>query len=119
MAAINANDLVAFPQDGPEHMKALVEAEGWAIPFLLDESQDVARAYQAACTPDFFLFDAAGKLAYRGRLDETRPGGGAAPHGKDLRAALDAVIAGRSPDADQRPSVGCNIKWKGAPAPRA
>jgi thiol-disulfide isomerase/thioredoxin len=116
--AINSNDLVAFPQDGPEHMRELARAEGWAFPFLVDETQAVARAYQAACTPDFFLFDCAAKLAYRGRLDETRPKAGVEPHGRDLRAALDAVIQGRAPDATQQPSVGCNIKWKEAPVAR-
>src|SRR5689334_19216019 len=110
-AAINSNDLVAYPQDGPPHMKELAEAEGWKFPFLMDETQEVARTFQAACTPDFFLFDSEGGLAYRGRLDETRPGG-AAPHGRDLRAALDAVVAGHAPVEEQLPSVGCNIKWK-------
>jgi thiol-disulfide isomerase/thioredoxin len=118
IVAVNSNDLAAFPQDAPEHMKSLALAEGWSFPFLMDDSQAVARAFQAACTPDFFLFDAAGALAYRGRLDETRPQAGAAPHGRDLRAALDAVIAGRAPAAEQHASVGCNIKWKEAPAPR-
>ena len=119
IAAINANDLDGYPQDGPPHMKELALAEGWGFPFLMDESQAVARAYHAACTPDFFLFDANGALAYRGRLDETRPKGGAAPHGRDLRAALDAVIAGDQPARDQEPSVGCNIKWKDAAVPRS
>jgi thiol-disulfide isomerase/thioredoxin len=116
IVAINANDLETHPEDGPEHMKALAVAEGWAFPFLMDESQSVATALHAACTPDFFLFDAAGALVYRGRLDETRPKSGHAPHGRDLRAALDAVIRGQAPDADQRPSVGCNIKWKATAA---
>ncbi|MGH7726909.1 MAG: thioredoxin family protein [Candidatus Eiseniibacteriota bacterium] len=110
--AINSNDLVAYPQDGPPHMKELATSEDWTFPFLMDESQAVAREFQAACTPDFFLFDGAGKLAYRGRLDETRPKSGAAPHGSDLRAALDAVVAGGAPATEQKPSVGCNIKWK-------
>jgi hypothetical protein len=92
-------------------MKELALAEGWSFPFLMDETQSVARAYRAACTPDFFLFDAHGALAYRGRLDETRPKGGVPPHGRDLREALDAVIAGHAPSAAQEPSVGCNIKW--------
>jgi thiol-disulfide isomerase/thioredoxin len=113
IVAINANDLEGYPQDGPPHMKELALAEGWSFPFLMDESQATAQAYRAACTPDFFLFDAAGALAYRGRLDETRPGG-AAPHGRDLRAALDAVASGRAPAGEQLPSVGCNIKWKAA-----
>jgi thiol-disulfide isomerase/thioredoxin len=114
IAAINANDLATFPQDGPPHMKELAASEGWSFPFLMDESQAVASAFQAACTPDFFLFDAAGSLVYRGRLDETRPKTGATPHGRDLRAALDAVVAGRAPAGEQHPSVGCNIKWKAA-----
>jgi thiol-disulfide isomerase/thioredoxin len=116
IVAINANDLATNPEDGPEHMKELALAEGWTFPFLMDETQAVAQAFQAACTPDFFLFDATGSLVYRGRLDETRPKSGTAPHGRDLRAALDAVIAGRAPDREQHASVGCNIKWKGAPA---
>ena len=117
-AAINANDLANYPQDGPPHMKELALAEGWDFPFLMDETQAVAQAYRAACTPDFFLFDANGALAYRGRLDETRPKGGVPPHGRDLRAALDAVIAGHPPSNAQEPSVGCNIKWKDASVPR-
>jgi thiol-disulfide isomerase/thioredoxin len=112
IVAINANDLAGYPEDGPPHMKELALAEGWAFPFLMDESQAVAGAFQAACTPDFFLFDANGALAYRGRLDDTRPKTDAAPHGKDLRAALDAVLAGQAPSADQQPSIGCNIKWR-------
>jgi thiol-disulfide isomerase/thioredoxin len=116
IAAINANDLDTHPQDGPPHMKELAQAEGWSFPFLMDASQATAAAFQAACTPDFFLFDASGALVYRGRLDETRPRGGADPHGRDLRAALDAVLAGRAPAAEQMPSVGCNIKWKAAAA---
>ena len=114
VAAINSNDLAAFAHDGPPHMKELAVAEGWNFPFLMDESQAVATAFHAACTPDFFLFDATGSLVYRGRLDETRPKSGAAPHGRDLRAALDAVVAGRAPGGEQHPSVGCNIKWKAA-----
>ncbi len=111
IVAINSNDVAAHPEDGPEHMRELAQAEGWRFPFLLDATQDVAHALQAACTPDFFLFDAAGALVYRGRLDETRPGG-AAPHGRDLRAALESVIADTVPATAQLPSVGCNIKWK-------
>jgi len=117
IVAINSNDVVAYPQDGPQHMKELAENEGWNFPFLIDETQQVALAFHAACTPDFFLFDRDGILAYRGRLDETRPGSGHAPHGADLRAALDAVIAGVPPTDDQKPSVGCNIKWKNATSP--
>lgn len=112
VVAINSNDLEAFPQDGPEHMKALAEAQGWSFPFLFDEEQQVGRAFQAVCTPDFFAFDALGKLAYRGRLDDSRPGSDTPLTGLDLRAALDAIVAKREPVKDQKPSVGCNIKWR-------
>src|SRR5262245_39599069 len=112
IVAINSNDIVAYPDDAPEHLKALAQSEGWSFPFLMDDSQEVAKEFQAACTPDFFLFDASGSLVYRGRLDESRPKTDIPLTGADLRAALDAVAAGRSPDADQKPSVGCNIKWK-------
>ncbi len=115
--AINSNDEVAHPEDGPAHMKELAEHEGWSFPFLMDGTQQVAQAFHAACTPDFFLFDKDGKLAYRGRLDETRPGAGKDAHGADLRAALDAVIAGTAPAGEQQPSVGCNIKWKNTTSP--
>jgi thiol-disulfide isomerase/thioredoxin len=110
--AINPNDVVAYPQDGPEHMKSLATAQAWSFPFALDADQGVSRAFQAACTPDFFLFDAARRLAYRGRLDESRPGSVAQLSGKDLRAALEALTAGRPVDPAQRPSVGCSIKWR-------
>jgi thiol-disulfide isomerase/thioredoxin len=112
VVAINANDVAAFPQDGPGPMKDLAIEHGWAFPFLLDETQSVARTYGAACTPDFFAFDAERRLAYRGRLDESRPGSAVPVTGRDLRAALDAILAGRAPAADQKPSVGCNIKWR-------
>ncbi|HTO92652.1 MAG TPA: thioredoxin family protein [Candidatus Sulfotelmatobacter sp.] len=117
LVAINSNDVVAYPDDSPEHMKALALEQGWKFPFLFDDSQEVARAFQAACTPDFFLFDATGALAYRGRMDETRPKTEAVATGRDLRAALDAVLAGTAPAADQHPSIGCNIKWKVVAAP--
>ena len=119
IVAINSNDLDAYPQDGPVHMKELAVHEGWKFPFLMDEAQDVAKAYDAACTPDFFVFDSENALAYRGRLDETRPKTDAKPHGRDLRQALDAVIAGHAPVEEQRPSVGCNIKWKESSVPRS
>ncbi len=117
IVAINSNDIAAHPDDAPEHMKTLAIGEGWMFPFLMDESQEVARAFQAACTPDFFLFDREGALVYRGRLDESRPKTDIAPTGQDLRAALIAMLQGRAPDADQRPSVGCNIKWKPGTVP--
>ena len=112
IAAINSNDPIAYPQDGPGPMKELAQERGWAFPFLFDEDQSVAKGFQAACTPDFFAFDAEGRLAYRGQLDASRPGSGAPLTGADLRAALDAIVAGRAPDAEQKPSIGCNIKWK-------
>ena len=86
--------------------------EGWEFPFVLDETQSVAKAFEAACTPDFFLFDREGKLVYRGQLDDSRPGNAVPVTGKDLRAAIDAVLAGKPAPAEQRPSVGCNIKWR-------
>jgi thiol-disulfide isomerase/thioredoxin len=117
IAAISSNDIEAYPQDGPEEMKKQAARLGWRFPYLLDETQEVARAYDAACTPDFFLFDGGMKLVYRGQLDESRPRRGDAGNnvpvtGKDLRAAMDAAIAGKRPDTNQRTSLGCNIKWK-------
>jgi AhpC/TSA family len=117
MVAISSNDVDAYPQDGPEEMKKQAERLGFRFPYLLDETQEVARAYDAACTPDFFLFDGGMKLVYRGQLDDSRPRRGDAGNdlpvtGKDLRAAMDAVIAGKRPDTNQRFGVGCNIKWK-------
>ena len=119
IAAISSNDIVAYPQDGPEEMKGQAERLGFRFPYLFDETQEAARSYSAACTPDFFLFDAKMKLVYRGQLDDSRPrrpsgaGNDIPCTGKDLRAAMDAVIAGRRPDTNQRNSIGCNIKWKG------
>lgn len=117
IAAISSNDTVAYPQDGPEEMKAQAERLGFRFPYLFDETQEVARSYEAACTPDFFLFDAGMKLVYRGQLDDSRPRRGDAGNdipvtGKDLRQAIDDVIAGKRPDTNQRTSLGCNIKWK-------
>jgi thiol-disulfide isomerase/thioredoxin len=109
--AINANDAEKYPQDGPENMAALSRELGWTFPFLFDATQDVARAYHAACTPDFFVFDREKKLVYRGQLDDSRPSNGKPVTGADLRAALDAVLAGRPAPREQRPSIGCNIKW--------
>lgn len=117
MVAINSNSLASHPQDGPQHMKTLAENLGWEFPFLFDESQEVAKAYRAACTPDFFLFDGNQRLAYRGQYDDSRPGSGKPITGKDLRLATDAVLAGQTPDANQRPSMGCNIKWAAGAAP--
>jgi thiol-disulfide isomerase/thioredoxin len=117
MVAISSNDVEAYPQDGPEEMKKQALRLGWRFPYLFDETQEVARAYDAVCTPDFFLFDGGMKLVYRGQLDESRPRRGDAGNdvpvtGKDLRAAMDAVIAGKRPDTNQRTSLGCSIKWK-------
>jgi peroxiredoxin len=117
MVAVSSNDVAAYPADGPEAMAEEAARQGWAFPYLYDESQSVARAYRAACTPDFFLFDGpdehgARRLAYRGQLDASRPGNGLPVTGTDLRAAVDAVLDGRPVPPDQRPSLGCNIKWK-------
>jgi peroxiredoxin len=112
VVAINSNSIDSHPQDGPEHMAKLARDEGWRFPFVFDDTQAVAKAYDAACTPDLYLFDAAGKLAYRGQLDDSRPGNDIAPSGRDLRAAVSAVAEGVAPSQDQRPSLGCNIKWK-------
>ncbi|MCU1318747.1 MAG: alkyl hydroperoxide reductase/Thiol specific antioxidant/Mal allergen [Edaphobacter sp.] len=117
IVAISSNDTVAYPQDGPEEMKAQAQRLGFRFPYLFDETQEVARAYDAVCTPDFFLFDGEMKLVYRGQLDDSRPrrgefGNDIPVTGRDMRAALDAVIAGKRPDTNQRNSIGCNIKWK-------
>ena len=112
IVAIGANDELTHPEDSPANLAAMAKELGFTFPYLFDGSQDVARAYDAQCTPDFFLYDSQGALAYRGQLDDSRPGNGQPVTGKDLRAALDALIAGRPVPADQRPSIGCNIKWK-------
>lgn len=109
--AISSNDAAKYPEDGPDGLRAMAEGCGFPFPMLYDESQDVARAYTAACTPDFFLFDDERKLAYRGRLDDSTPGNGKPVTGADLRAAIDAVLAGKAPEA-AAPSLGCSIKWK-------
>jgi hypothetical protein len=117
IAAIQSNDTVQYPEDGPAGMKEQAARLGFRFPYLLDEMQEVAREYDAACTPDFFLFDAEMRLVYRGQLDDSRPRRGDAGNdvpvtGRDLRAAMDAVIAGSMPDERQRTSLGCNIKWR-------
>lgn len=109
--AISSNDAVGYPEDGPQQMKAVAREHGYPFPYLYDPTQQVARAYQAACTPDFYLFNRQLKLVYRGQLDDSRPGNGRPVTGRDLRAALDAVLAGIPVDPQQIPSVGCNIKW--------
>jgi thiol-disulfide isomerase/thioredoxin len=119
IVAIQSNDIEQYPEDGPDTMRAQAERLGFRFPYLLDETQEVAREYDAACTPDFFLYDAELLLVYRGQLDDSRPrrgdGGNEIPTpvtGKDLRGAMDAVLAGKRPDTNQRTSVGCNIKWR-------
>ena len=119
IVAISSNDTIAYPDDGPEEMKAQAQRLGFRFPYLFDESQEVAHAYNAACTPDLFLFDASMKLVYRGQLDDSRPrrrdlGNDIPVTGKDLRRAIDDVLAGRQPDTNQRNSIGCNIKWREA-----
>ncbi|MCA9306780.1 MAG: thioredoxin family protein [Phycisphaerales bacterium] len=110
--AISSNDVANYPQDGPDRMKQEAKAAGYTFPYLYDETQEVARAYSAACTPDFYVFDANKKLVYRGQLDDARPGNNKPVTGNDIRAALDAVLAGKKPTDNQKPSIGCNIKWK-------
>lgn len=112
IVAINSNDTEKYPADGPEQMRAEARAHGYTFPYLLDADQSVAKAYRAACTPDFYLFDAAKKLVYRGQLDGSRPGNDVAVDGSDLRDALDALLAGKPVDPRQVPSIGCNIKWR-------
>jgi peroxiredoxin len=112
IVAISSNDADNYPADAPEGLKAQAERLGFSFPYLYDETQQVARAYDATCTPDFFLFGKELKLVYRGQLDDSRPGNGIPVTGKDLRAALDALLAGQPVSAEQRPSIGCNIKWK-------
>jgi len=112
MIAISSNDPIGYPDDAPPKLQEMAERLGFTFPFCFDESQDVAKAYRAACTPDFYLFDAARRLVYRGQLDESRPGNPKPVTGHDLRAAIDAVLAGKPVDRNQRPSIGCSIKWK-------
>jgi thiol-disulfide isomerase/thioredoxin len=111
IVAIGSNSLATHPQDGPEGMAAQAHAHGWTFPYLRDDDQSVARAFRAACTPDLFLFDADHRLTYRGQLDGSRPGNAVPLDGRDLRAALDALLAGRPVPAEQAASIGCNIKW--------
>ena len=112
VVAINSNDSVAYPQDAPDAMARLARNETWRFPFLFDEAQSVARTFDAVCTPDLYAFDAAGNLAYRGQFDDSRPGNGKPVTGRDLRAAVAAIAAGRAPAPDQKPIVGCSIKWR-------
>ena len=109
--AINSNDVEKHPADHPRHMKEEAAAWGYTFPYLFDATQEVAKAYRAACTPDFYLFNAEQKLVYRGQLDDSRPGNGAPVNGQHLRAALEATLQSTLPAAEQKPSIGCNIKW--------
>ncbi|WP_136468406.1 thioredoxin family protein [Flagellimonas onchidii] len=109
--AISSNDIVNYPQDAPHLMKQKALEEGYPFPYLYDEMQEVAQAYDAACTPDFYLFDADLKLVYRGQLDDSRPGNGIPLTGSDLRNAIDALLKGEEISKNQKPSIGCNIKW--------
>ena len=127
IVALSSNDAKGYPDDAPDQLKAMEQKEGFAFPFCYDESQKVAKAYTAACTPDFFLFSAGGgsasggdetrRLVYRGQLDDSRPVNGKPVTGRDLRAAIEAVLGGRPVSVDQRPSAGCNIKWRPGNAP--
>ncbi len=118
IVAISSNDIANHPEDSPEQMIHEVEQRGYSFPYLYDEDQDVAIAYQAACTPDFYVFDGDQKLAYRGQLDSSRPDSGIPVTGQDLRAALDAILAGEPAAEHQVPSIGCNIKWKEGAEPQ-
>ena len=110
--AISSNDIEKYPQDGPEFMWKTAQKNKYTFPYVYDETQDIAKAYDAACTPDFYLFDADLRLIYRGQLDDSRPGNGIPVNGRDLRQALDAVLRNAQVSKDQKPSIGCNIKWK-------
>ena len=112
MVAISANDADNYPDDAPDKLKEMAQELGFTFPFCYDQSQETAQAYTAACTPDFFLFDAKQKLVYRGQLDDSRPSNGRPVTGKDLRAAIDAVLGSQPVNSEQKPSIGCNIKWK-------
>ena len=117
IVAISSNDVTTHPNDSPHDLKLMAESEGFDFPFCYDESQEVAKAYKAACTPDFFLFDHQQKLVYRGQLDDSRPSNNQPVTGKDLRNAIDLVLSGKEIPSAQKPSVGCNIKWKAGNEP--
>jgi len=117
IAAVSSNDVAGYPGDSPERMAAEARTAGYTFPYLYDESQEVAKGYRAACTPDFFLFDRSRHLVYRGQFDDSRPSNGKPVTGADLRAACDALLAGKPVAAQQTPSIGCNIKWKPGNAP--
>jgi peroxiredoxin len=109
--AINSNDAKNYPDDSPEKMKLTAKNLGYNFPYCFDESQEIAKAYQAACTPDFFILDSQLKVAYRGQMDDSRPGNGIPVTGNDLKAAIEALLSGQSVSSNQKPSIGCNIKW--------
>jgi thiol-disulfide isomerase/thioredoxin len=117
IVAISSNDAVQYPDDAPDGLRAMAKELAFTFPYCYDETQAAAKAYQAACTPDFYVFDETRKLVYRGQLDDSRPGNGIPVTGGDLRAAIDAVLAGRPVNPRQKPSIGCNIKWKPGNAP--
>ncbi|MCA9132609.1 MAG: thioredoxin family protein [Planctomycetales bacterium] len=117
VVGISSNDATAYPDDSPEMMKQEAATQGYHFPYLYDQTQAVAQAYKAACTPDFYLFNSELKLVYRGQLDDTRPQQGTPPNGKDLRAAMDALLQGQAIPEPQKPSIGCNIKWKAGSEP--
>jgi peroxiredoxin len=117
VVGINSNDAASYPADSPEQMVREAEERGYAFPYLYDETQETAKAYRASCTPDFFLFDGNRRLVYRGQFDDSRPDSGIPVTGHDLRLAVDAVLAGKKPNDAQRPSIGCNIKWRAGNEP--
>lgn len=117
MVAVSSNDVTTHPEDGPAKMAEEARRAGYPFPYLYDESQSVAKAFQAVCTPEIYVFDAKGALMYRGRLDDSTPRNGRPLTGKDARAALDALLAGKIPSPDQHPSIGCSIKWKAGNEP--
>jgi thiol-disulfide isomerase/thioredoxin len=118
VVAVSSNDVIQYPDDSPELMALFAREHDFSFPYLYDESQEVAKAYRAACTPDFFVFDSEHALAYRGQMDDSRPGSDVPITGDDLRAALDAILNGQKPSTDQKPSMGCNIKWKSGNEPQ-
>lgn len=117
IVAVSSNDPTAYPDDAPPKLKEMAECLGFTFPFCYDDTQEMAKAYRAACTPDFFLFDRERRLVYRGQLDDSRPGNGKPVTGRDLRAAIDAVLAEAPVTPDQKPSLGCSIKWKAGNTP--
>ena len=117
LVGISSNDPAHYPDDAPERLKEMAQRLHFRFPFCFDDTQEIAKAYSAACTPDFYLFDAQRRLVYRGQLDDSRPGNNKPVTGRDLRAAIDAVLAGKPVDRNQKPSIGCSIKWKPGNAP--